>query len=141
MSSCSTYVIGINLAKEFEALARMRGVSAVARGELKSSQTQGGFFQVAKQLKGNIHLLKQKKVKPRSDQSWWQRRDAFCLRHCAQQILQGTPLIERSGPFQGTPSRRQLGLIMWMCSSISPETLVSMLPRVKEIVKRGGGKM
>lgn len=129
------YTIPLKLAIKFEKLAALRGVSAVARGETKSSQTQGGFFQAAKRAGGSISKLSKMPVKPGSHQMWWQRRNAFCERHSAQQALHHEPLMESSGKYKGTPTRRQLGLIMWMGSNISPQVLRSMLPQVKLVTK------
>ena len=129
------YTIPLKLAIKFEKLAAMRGVSAVARGEAQSSQTQGGFFQAAKRAGGNIHKLSKMPVKSGSHQMWWQRRNAFCERHSIQQSLNQEPLIETSGKYKGTPTRRQLGLLMWMGSNISPQTLRSILPKVKLVTK------
>jgi len=132
---CTYYYIPLSLALKFEKLAALRGVSKVARGETKSTQTTGGFFQVAKTLNGSISKLKKKKINAQSDQSWWTRRNNFCERHCAQQKLQKTPLVEKSGKYKGTPSRRQLGMIMWLGSNLSPQQLKAMLPLIKNLTK------
>jgi hypothetical protein len=138
--SCKSFYIPLSTAKHFEKLAQLRGVSKVARGEQTSSQTVGGFFKIAKSVQGNIEKLKTKKVSPTSDQTWWERRNNFCKRHSAQQKAQGTPYVETSGPFEGTPSRRQLGMICWLCSNITNEALIQMIPRVKRIIKEHQGK-
>jgi hypothetical protein len=130
------YTIPLSLALQFEKLAAMRGVSAVARGEIPSSQTQGGFFQAAKRVRGSIRRLSKLPISPRSTQTWWQRRNAFCERHSAQQSLHHEPLVETKGKYKGTPTRRQLGLIMWMGSNLSPSQLRSMLPQVKQSLKK-----
>ena len=129
------YVIPLKLALQFETLAALRGVSAVARGETPSSQTQGGFLQAAKRARGHIDRLKKMPVREGSSQTWWQRRNAFCDRHQAQQLRRHEPLLETTGQYQGTPTRRQLGLIMWMGSSLSPAQLRAILPRVRNIIK------
>lgn len=130
------YTIPLSLATHFEKLAAVRGVSAVARGEIPSSQTQGGFFQAAKRVRGSIRRLSKLPVSPMSAQTWWQRRNAFCERHSAQQSQNQEPLVENKGKYKGTPTRRQLGLIMWMGSNLSPSQLRTMLPLVKQSVKK-----
>lgn len=129
------YTIPLSLAIHFEKLAALRGVSAVARGEIPSSQTRGGFFQAAKRVRGSIRHLTNFPVSPGSTQTWWQRRNAFCERHSAQQIQRHEPLVENKGKYKGTPTRRQLGLIMWMGSNLSPSQLRAMLPQVKQSIK------
>lgn len=129
------YFIPLSLALAFERLAALRRVSAVARGEVSSTQTQGGFFQAARRARGDVRKLQVWPVKPGSTQTWWERRNNFCERHTAQQASQNTPLVETSGPYRGTPSRRQLGLIMWLGSNLTPARLQSMLPRVREILQ------
>jgi len=130
------YTIPWPLALQFEKLAALRGVSAVARGEVPSSQTQGGFFQAAQRVRGSIRRLSHLPVSPKSTQTWWQRRNAFCERHSAQQSLRHEPLVETKGKYKGTPTRRQLGLIMWMGSSLSPSQLRTLLPQVKQVIKK-----
>ena len=132
---CESYFIPLSLAIHFEKLAALRGVSKVARGEIPSSQSHFGFFQVAKKVGGDWKKLDQIKVNKNLDQTWWERRNNFCARHCGQQKSQKTPLIETSGRFKGTPSRRQLGMIMWMCSNITKSNLEKMIPLVKKILK------
>lgn len=136
MSSKSYNNISLNLAKEFENLARVRGVSKVARGEQSSTQTTGGFFQMAKKVNGDSTKLKNMPIRSGSTQNWWQRRNNFCSRHAAEQYQQQTPLVENSGRFQGTPSRRQLGMICWMCSNIPESKLRQMVPIVKKLSQK-----
>ena len=123
--------VSFDLAQQFENLARVRGVSKVARGETPSTQTTGGFFQMAKKVNGDRKKLQNMPIKSGSTQNWWQRRNNFCSRHAAEQRQQQTPLVEKSRRFQGTPSRRQLGMICWMCSNIPETQLRQMIPRVK----------
>ena len=123
-------VVPLSLAKKFESLARERGVSRVARGEVKSTQTDGGFFEWAKKLDGSVIRLGRQPVRAGSKQTWWQRRNAFCARHLAQQRKQDSVgALEKSGKYAGLPSRRELGLIMWMCSSLP-------LSKLREIGKK-----
>lgn len=130
------HFIPLKLAQKFEKLAALRGVSAVARGESKSSQTEGGFFETAKRVHGNVDRLKRMPVRKGASQTWWERRNAFCIRHYVQQVKHREPNIETSGKFKGTPTRRELGLIMWMGSSLSPQKLVDMLPLVKHLTSQ-----
>ena len=124
------------LAQQFEKLAALRGVSAVARGEVSSSQTQGGFFQAANRVRGSIRRLSHLPLSPKSTQTWWQRRNAFCQRHDAQQAQNHEAWVETKGKYKGTPTRRQLGLIMWMGSNLSPSQLRTLLPQVKQVIKK-----
>jgi hypothetical protein len=118
-----THRIPLSLAVQFEPLAKQRGVSRVARGEQRSTQTNGGFLQAAKRVNGSVAKLKQLPVRIGAGQTWWQRRCAFCARHSSQQRAQREPSLERSGPYAGLPTRRELAMIMWMCSSIPPNKL------------------
>jgi hypothetical protein len=122
-TSCDYHFVPLELAKRFEALAAERGVSKVARGAQASKQSQGGFFQAAKRAQGDWRKLSQMPVRPGAQQTWWQRRNAFCARHRAQQIKNREPALERTGKYAGTPTRRELGLLMWMCSSLPPAQL------------------
>lgn len=133
--STDTYFIPLSLARKFESLAAQRGVSKVARGEQRSRITDGGFFEAAKRADGRRSRLKKMPVKRGADQMWWERRNDFCSRHRAQQKQQGTPALETKGKYKGTPTRRELGLLMWMCSSLTPAQLKQTLPRVREITK------
>ena len=127
--------VPLDLAMKFEKLAAKRGVSRVARGVTRSTQSEGGFFQVAKRVSGNRDKLKQLPIKKNSQQTWWDRRNNFCKRHRGQMLVRREPTVEQSGPYKGTPTRRELGLIMWMCSNISNEELTKMLPTVENLSK------
>lgn len=127
--------VPLDLALQFEALAAERGVSKVARGEQASTQTEGGFFQAAKRAGGRIEKLCKMPVRRGSDQTWWQRRNAFCKRHSAQQRARNEPIVEKNGKYKGTPTRRELGMLMWMCSNLSVPELRKLLPAVQKITK------
>lgn len=120
------YFIPFELAKQFEPLADERRVSQVARGKVKSRISNGGFFQAAERVNGSVRRLSAMPIKFGSDQTWWQRRNAFCKRHAAQQREHQEPKLEQSGRYKGLPTRRELGMIMWMCSSIPPARLRSI---------------
>lgn len=120
------YFIPLSLAEKFESLADERGVSKVARGKVRSRISNGGFFQAAKRANGSVKKLSEMPIKFGSDQTWWQRRNAFCKRHAAQEREHGEPKLEASGRYKGLPTRRELGMIMWMCSSIPPSKLRSI---------------
>lgn len=123
--------VPLELARQFEALAAERGVSKVARGEIASTQTDGGFFEAAKRANGRVETLCKMPVRRGSDQTWWQRRNAFCKRHSAQKKARGEAVVEKSGKYKGTPTRRELGMLMWMCSNLSINDLRNMLPQVR----------
>jgi len=123
------YIVPLALALEFEPLAAERGVSRVARGEVRSRVTDGGFLQAAKRARGSKAALAQMPIRRNAEQTWWQRRSAFCKRHRAQQKAQDAPALERSGRYQGLPTRRELAMIMWMCSSLPAA-------RLRQIAKR-----
>lgn len=127
------YKIPLPLAIKLEELAKERGVSKVARGEVKSTKTTKGFLQVAKQKKGNLKALEKEPVKKGSSQTWANRRDGFCSRHAAQASKRKK--IETKGKYKGTPTRQQLGMIMWMCSSMTPKQVEQTIPLVKKIIK------
>jgi len=131
----STHFIPLALARKFEALAAQRGVSKVARGEKKSRVSDGGFFQAAKRANGRKERLSQMPIRRGAAQTWWQRRNAFCARHRAQQAIQKDAPLESRGKYKGTPTRRELGMIMWMCSSLTPAQLRKTLPAVKRAVE------
>lgn len=127
------HFVPLALARQFEALAAQRGVSKVARGEQPSTQTEGGFFQAAKRAGGDWRSLAREPVRRGAQQTWWQRRADFCARHRAQQRAFGEASLERQGRYRGTPTRRELGLLMWMCSSLRPARLRQLLPRVQQL--------
>ncbi len=127
--------VPLALAKQFETLASIRGVSKVARGEATSTESTGGFFQVAKRVGGSKEKLMKMPIKKGSDQTWWTRRNNFCKRHRGQMLVKRENVVEKDGPYKGTPTRRELGMIMWMCSNISEKDLEKMLPLVKKITK------
>lgn len=118
--------VPLRLALKFEGLADQRGVSKVARGVTRSRSSEGGFFEAAKRVGGSQRRLASMPIKAGAKQSWWQRRDAFCTRHSAEQVLFSEPLIESSGRYKGLPTRRELAKIMWLCSSIPLERLSQM---------------
>lgn len=121
--SCDFNFVPLTLAMRFEKLAAERGVSKVARGETRSTQSDGGFFQIAKKVGGDINKLKRLPIRKNNQQTWWHRRNNFCQRHRGQMLVKKEPLIETTGRYKGTPTRRELGMIMWMCSNLSVEKL------------------
>jgi len=76
----------------YEALARKRGVSVVARAP-------NGFLPAYKRA-GTAAVL---------STYWQRRREAFIARHMAQVDQRNEPLWD----LDGRPSRRHLALIMW----------------------------
>lgn len=121
--ACEFTFVPLDLAIKFESLAAERGVSKVARGVVRSTQSDGGFFQVAKRVGGSVDALKRLPIKKASRQTWWQRRNNFCQRHRGQMLVRREPLLETSGRYKGTPTRRELGMLMWMCSSLTQKEL------------------
>lgn len=84
-------MLSLATVKRYEAQARAREVSTVARGPR-------GFTTAYKH--GNI------------DESWCQKRSGFIARHMAQIEQRGEALFDRDG----RPTRRHLALIMWAFS-------------------------
>lgn len=130
--SCEFSLVPLELAVRFEKLAAERGVSKVARGQVRSTQSDGGFFQVAKRVNGDVEKLKRLPIKKASQQTWWQRRNNFCQRHRGQMLVKKEPLLETSGKYKGTPTRRELGMLMWMCSSLSQQQLQAIAEKLKK---------
>ena len=114
-------------AEQFEAYAKEKGVSKVARGEQPSKQSDGGFLQAAKRANGSKKKLSKMPIKKGSEQTWWQRRNNFCARHAAGSGGKG---LDKNG----LPNRRELGMIMWMCTTLTPQ---EMQRAKREIAKRG----
>lgn len=85
----------LSLVREFEGMARRRGVSKVAR-------SARGFLTAYKRAGGRPERL---------PDVWLDKREAFIKRHMAQVRYRGEPLMER-----GEPTRRHLALIMWAYS-------------------------
>ena len=131
-SSCKTKKcypwLSLGLVKKFERYAKERGVSKVARGETKSSQTDMGFLQAYKKASGSKSRLATMPVKrTRPDgQTWKARRDAFCARHGAQMKKNSRKLYETSGKYEGLPTRQHTGMIMWACSPSGASKLNSI---------------
>lgn len=88
---------------------------------------------MAKRVNGDIETLKRTPIRAGSDQTWCQRRNNFCKRHRGQVLARNEPIKETSGPYAGTPTRRELGMIMWLCSNFTEDELRAMLPRVRAI--------
>jgi len=130
--ACEFSFVPLELAIKFESLAAERGVSKVARGEVSSTQSQGGFFQIAKRVGGDVNQLKRLPIRKSSTQTWWHRRNNFCQRHRGQMLVKKEPIIESSGKYKGTPTRRELGMIMWMCSSLSQTKLEEIAKTLKK---------
>ena len=130
--ACEFSFVPLDLAVKFEKLAAERGVSKVARGQVKSTQSDGGFFQVAKRVGGNIEKLKHLPIKKNSQQTWWHRRNNFCQRHRGQMLVKKEPLLETNGKYKGTPTRRELGMLMWMCSSLPQQELERIAKTLKK---------
>jgi hypothetical protein len=122
LSKCSSKKcyswLSLGLVKKFEKYAKERGVSKVARGETKSTQTDMGFMQAYKKMGGKRMKMYNYPVKrSRPDgQTWGQRRDAFCVRHGAQMKKNNRKSYETSGKYEGLPTRQHTGMIMWACS-------------------------
>lgn len=127
--------ITLSTANKYKKYAKERNVSKVARGEQKSNQTALGFMQAYNIAKGNKNIMRNfsvKKTKPgnvNGDQTWADRRKAFCIRHTAQQKTQNDPPIEEKGKYKGLPTRRETGKIMWACSSLSESKLKSLIKK------------
>lgn len=86
-----------------------RGVSAVARGDQPSTQTQGGFISAYKRARGDWSKLK--RLSATQNTSWHQRRNKFVARHVAQ-AKKNNELWWKGGQ----PTRRHLSLVAWAYS-------------------------
>ena len=106
-------VMPLSAMKQYEKLARERGVSRVARGEVKSGQSARGFYTVYKSVGGDWSKMKHMPIRKGSSQTWDQRRHNFIARHLAQIKKRNEPLVETSGKYAGTPTRHVLSLIFW----------------------------
>jgi len=120
--------ISVETARKFEKYAKERGVSKVARGEVNSSQSESGFFEMYKRYKGDKNKLSQLKIKKGSEQNWRQRRNNFCSRHSAQMKKNNRSSIESSGKYKGLPTRQETGMIMWACSNL-PESKLKQISK------------
>jgi hypothetical protein len=101
--------LSLQTANALKAEAKRRGVSKVARGEVRSSQTREGFMQAYAAVKGSKAAMARRMATTKT--SWAQRREGFIARHVAQ----GGPWWETVGGAE-RPTRRHLGLIMWAYS-------------------------
>ena len=110
--------MSLSKANKYKALAKERGVSKVARGEVKSTQTDMGFMEAYAKVGGRKDRLKTFPVRRSNPegQTWWERRNAFNARHLAQMRKNNRPFFETKGKYKGTPTRQHLGLIMWAYS-------------------------
>lgn len=96
----------LSVVKQFESVARSRGVSQVAR-------SSRGFLPQYKKAGGNPSRLSE----------WWRnRRNNFVARHMAQVRANKEQLIKN-----GKPSRRLIALIMWAYSPYSAQKTRSLL--------------
>lgn len=120
--------------EQFEDYAEYRKVSKVARGEKKSSQSDMGFLEAYKKVKGNKEKLKNFPIKKekKDGQDWWERRNNFCARHNKQ--MKNEDKYEKEGKYKGLPTRRHLGLIMWAYSPDS-EKIKELGNKMKKIMQ------
>lgn len=86
---------------------RARGVSAVARGDQRSTVTGPGFLPAYQAAGGSPGAMADLPATKRT--SWAQRRAGFIARHVAQAKANGEPWWTP----KGEPTRRHLGLIAW----------------------------
>ncbi len=84
------------LIQRYVSLARVRGVSTVAR-------SPRGFLTAYRRVNGRADRL---------SEAWRRRREAFIARHLAQLEQRGEPLLGADGK----PTRRHLAMIMWAFS-------------------------
>ena len=106
--------MSLRIVNKYKELACERGVSKVARGEVKSTQTDMGFMEAYSKVGGRKDRLKTfpvKRSKPEG-QTWWERRNAFNTRHLAQMKKNNRPFFETKGKYKDTPTRQHLALIM-----------------------------
>lgn len=111
MSSANKNFKWMSLEDVLIAVPRMetQGVSEVARGKKKSSQSKEGFIQAYIATDGDPKKMMERKT-GWSDQTWAERRQTFIRRHLRQMRQNDT---HSSGWVDGQPTRRHLGLIAW----------------------------
>jgi len=95
-------VLPLEKAKAYEALAKRRGASKVAR-------SSRGIFAAFTRAGGHVTTMGKD---PQFGQDWGRRRRAFLKRHMAQIVAKREPLFNADG----TPTNRHLALIMWAYS-------------------------
>lgn len=133
--------ISLKTASLFLKYADTRNVSKVARGKVQSKQTALGFMEAYNKANGSKQKMAQFSVKKKTpgmkkddtDQTWAERRAAFCKRHTAQQLKNNRKFIETTGKYKGLPTRQETGKIMWACSSLSESQLKKMKPLLRSI--------
>lgn len=123
--------IPLSFLKPFEKLADERKVSEVARGKKKSKQTDLGFMQAYRKVKGKPEKLIGFSIskKNKSSQDWWTRRKNFNSRHLAQMKKNNRSFFESSGKYKYLPTRQHLGLLMWAYSPYSLKRLKQSLDK------------
>jgi hypothetical protein len=124
--------LSLRTLKLYEEIAKKRGVSKVARGEVKSNVSDKGFYEIYKHIKGNKSQLRNIPIRKGSSQNWLQRRNNFCNRHYSQMKKNKRNFFETSGKFKGLPTRQHLGLIFWACSPYSDDELIKKLREYKK---------
>lgn len=127
--------ISLKTADLFDKYAELRKVSEVARGKKKSKQSDMGFMQAYRKVKGKQDKLRGfpiKKSKPEG-QDWWIRRENFCARHLAQMKKNKRPNFEKTGKYKGLPTRQHTGLIIWACAAVPESKLKEIAKKLKEI--------
>lgn len=105
--------LSLDLVDRSEPAMRREGVSKVARGAQKSTQTREGFMQAYRRTGGSKAKMRTRST-GHGDQTWAERRQGFIARHLKQmKSADGNP----SGwTPSGEPTRRHLGLVAWAYS-------------------------
>jgi hypothetical protein len=105
--------LSLALVNKSEPAMKRKGVSKVARGAQKSTQTREGFMQAYRRTKGSKAKMKTRST-GHGDQTWAERRHAFIARHLKQ--MKNSDTHSSGWTPSGEPTRRHLGLIAWAYS-------------------------
>ena len=103
--------LSLSLVKKVEPRIAARGVSKVARGQVDSSQTDEGFLEAYKAVKGDKAAMANRMATAKS--SWAKRRNGFIARHIKQMKTDTHPSGWDSN---GNPTDRHLALVAWAYS-------------------------
>lgn len=98
-------VVPLEIIKPFVELAKIRGVD-----ELYFS-----FMDLAIKLNGDFNKLKK--------QESWPYRNKYCFKIIKKMRINGTPSIEQSGKWAGTPTIDELRLMMFLSSNLNKTEL------------------
>jgi hypothetical protein len=104
---------------KYEKIAKLYGVSKVARGLMPSTKTDEGFLKVYKKVQSphKLQYIPVMKNKPEG-QDYYSFRNSFIKSRLGQMKASKTPLFYTEGKYKGLPTKQHIILIMYAYSPV-----------------------